>query len=123
MKSTSSDTSAGPVHKLTFQPSSPPERVLSKLSSKEFSNSSTHPKLDHEKPASMESVPAVKTAPPFITSTMIKSINQEIWPFTTWEGNGMATVLIKLSLSLSVANSPKNKNKFTTLFTKPKDKS
>jgi hypothetical protein len=123
MKSTSSGTSAGPAHKLTYRPSSLPELASFKLNSKEFSNLNTHPKPVREKQASTESVPVVKIAPPFITSTMIKSTNQEIWLFMTWEENGMATVLIKQSLSLSVANSLKNKNKSTTLSTKPKDKS
>jgi hypothetical protein len=123
MKSKFSDTSAGRAPKLISLLLSPPEPVSFKPSFKEFFNLSTPQKLDLEKQAFTEYAPAGKTVLLFITSTMIKSINQEIWLFTTWVENGTATVPIKPSLFLSAANSLKSKNKFTTLSTKPKDKS
>ena len=123
MKLIFSDTSAGRAHKLISPLLSLLEPASFKPSFKEFFNLSTPRKQDHEKQAFTEFAPAGKTVPLFITLTMIKSIYQEIWLFTTWEENGTATVLIKPSLSLSAANSLKSKNKFTTLSTKPKDKS
>lgn len=122
MKSKSWDMFVGPAPKLTFPQSSPQEPDWSRPSFKEYFNLSILQKLDHAKLVFTESAPVAKTALHFITSIMIRSTNREILLSTTWEENGMATALIKLSLSQSVENSQISKDKFTTLSTKPKGK-
>jgi hypothetical protein len=85
-----------------------------------FLNLNIPQKLDRRKVLSTQSAPAVEIVLLFITSKTTKFINQDSWLFMIWVGNGMDIVLIKQLHSLWMGNSPKNKDKFIMLFTKPK---